>query len=211
MAVVSIPVVKAKDIIEFDTKDLPDDVYTEAVILGLKTLVNRGMTKCTVKDLGDEATVKSEAMIIASKNKEKILAGDIKFSGKAKATKVSGVVNTEAMRIARERVKDAAKKAGYKISTIKASQITEAAKALIAQDDTIIEQAKANIEARTATPMPFDIKSLVKEDPELVAKANAAAAKKKADKPLSAKQAGMVKGRKAKATPSADASASVAQ
>jgi len=46
--------------------------------------------------------------------------------------------------------------------------------------------------------MPIDIKSLIKADPKLVAKAEARKAKEAEGKPLSAKQAGMVKGRKAK-------------
>ena len=107
MAVVQVPVTKGKGVVEVDTEKLPDDVYTEIVMQGLKTLVNRGMTKVTIKDLGSDDEVRKEAAIIAQKNVEKIYAGDIKFSGKATKTKVSGVVQTEAMRIAKERVKDA--------------------------------------------------------------------------------------------------------
>src|SRR5262249_4150783 len=148
----------------------------------------------------------------ADEQVKKILAGDIKFSGKAKATKLSGAVNTEAMRIARIRVKDAIKAAGMKISLVKASDITAAAKELVAQDATIVAEAEANGKAREtgtiAVPTGFDIKSLVHEDAGLKAKADAEKAEKDASKPLSAKQAGQVKGRKPKAKPAADAGAS---
>jgi hypothetical protein len=55
--------------------------------------------------------------------------------------------------------------------------------------------------------MTIDIKSLIHVDPELVAKAEAKAAKAKADKPLSAKQAGKVAPRAKGAKPSAQANA----
>lgn len=205
MAVLSIPVVKAKGAIEVDTEKLPDDVYTEVMIQGLKTLVNRGMTKCTVKDLGSDEAVKAEADILAKANVEKIYAGDIKFSGKATKTKVSGIVRTEALRIAKERVKDALRAAGYKMSNIKASDITNAAKSLLDEDPTIIAAAEQAIEARKAAPMPIDLKSLVHEDAGLAAKNAKAAADKKAERQLSAAQSGKVKGRKPKAKPTHEA------
>lgn len=198
MAIMQVPVVKGKGVVEIDTNALPEAVFAEAVLQGLKTLVNRGMTKVTIGNLGSEEEVKKEAMIAAAKNVEAILAGTIKFSGKANKTKVSGAVNTEAMRIARSRVKDAMKAAGIKISYVKASDITAAAKELIAQDATIIEQATANLEQRAATPIAIDITALVREDAELKAKGEAKKEAEKANKPISAKQAGLVKGRKGK-------------
>lgn len=205
MAVLSIPVVKAKGAIEVDTEKLPDDVYTEVMVQGLKTLVNRGMTKCTVKDLGTDEAVQAEANVLAQKNLDKIYAGDIKFSGKATAAKVTGIVRTEALRIAKERVKDALRAAGYKMSNIKASVITDAAKALLSEDPSIIQAAEQAIEARKAAPMPIDLKSLVHEDEALVAKNAKAAAEKKAERQLSAAQSGKVKGRKPNAKPTHEA------
>lgn len=203
MAIMKVPVTKGKDAVEIDTDKLPEAVFAEAVLQGLKTLINRGMSKVTVKDLGSEEEVRKEAMIIAQKNVEKVLEGDIKFSGKSGKSKVSGAVNTEAMRIARNRVKDAMKAQGIKISYVKASDITAAAKELVAADESIIAEAQANLDTRAKTPIAIDITSLVKEDPTLRAKGEA---KKAAEKGLSAKQAGLVKGRKApKARPQADA------
>lgn len=206
MAIMEVPVTKGKGVVQIDTDHLPEAVYAEALLQGLKTLVNRGMSKVTVKDLGSDDEVKKEAMVIAGKNVEAVLAGNIKFSGKAKASKVSGATNTEAMRIARGRVKDALKAAGMKISYVAAKDITAAAKELVSADPSIIEEAEANLAKRAETPMPIDIKSLVKEDPKLVQKGEAKKAAEAAGKPISAKQAGMVKGRKgAKAKPDAEA------
>ena len=210
MAVLTIPVVKSKGVIEIDTEKLPDDVYTEVMLQGLKTLVNRGMTKCTEKDLGSKEEVVKEAQILAQKNVDKIYAGDIKFSGKASKTKVTGAVRTEAMRIAKDRVKDALRANGYKLSNIKASVITEAAKALLDEDVSIIQAAEQAIAARSEAPkLPTNVLSLVKEDPELAAKNAKKLADDKAERQLSAKQAGKVKGRKPKAKPTAEQQVSV--
>lgn len=205
MAIISVPVVKGKGVVEIETDSLPEAVYAEALLQGLKTLVNRGMSKVTTALLGSDDAVKAEAMVIAGKNVEAILAGKIKFSGKAAKSKVSGATNTEAMRIARIRVKDALKAQGFKISYVKASDITAAAKELIAADDTIIAEAEANLKAREAAPIAIDLKSLVKEDADLRAKGEAKKEAAKKDKPLSAKQAGMVKGRKGAKTAQATA------
>lgn len=208
MAVMKIAVTKGKDVVEIDTDALPTDVYAEALYQGLKVLVNRGMSKITKAELGSEETVKAEAMIKARANVADILEGKIKFTGKsAGKAKVSGAIKTEAMRIARNRVKDAIKAAGMKISYVKASDITAAATQLLSDDPTIIEQAKAALEAREATPMPIDIKALVAEDAKLREKGEAKKAAEKAERGLSAKQAGKVAGRKPKAKPTAEATA----
>jgi hypothetical protein len=209
MAIMQVPVTKGKGFVELDTDSLPEGVYAEALLQGLKTLVNRGMSKVTEKDLGSKELVISEAMLVAAKNVEKIVAGDIKFSGKAKATagKVDKAVTTEAMRIARDRIRDAIKADGKKkLYAIKASEISAAAKELLAVDPSILEQAEANLRARAETPAAVDMSALIagmKEDHTKIAAKEAEKAAKKAEKsdkaPLSAKQAGMVKGRKPQA------------
>lgn len=207
MAIMSIPIVKGKGAVEIDTDTLPEAVYAEALLQGLKTLLNRGMSKVTVKDLGDEATVRKEAMIIAEQNVAKVMSGDIKFSGKASKSaeaKLDKAVSTEALRIARERVRDALKAAGKKLYAIKASEITTAAKELIGLDPSIVQMAEEAIKARSVVPVGIDLSALVssvKEDTAKIAKAEAKKAEEKASKPISAKQAGLVKGRKAKPVP----------
>lgn len=199
MAIMQIAVTKSKgSAVDIDTDKLPQEVYEEALRQGLKVLVNRGMSKITKAELGDEATVKAEALTKAQKNVDDIYAGKVKLSGSAKATKVSGAVNTEAMRLARNLVKDEMKKAGIKISHVEASEITKAAKEVLngEQGPRIIEMATANIAERTLVPVKFDVKSIPISDK----KVKAAEAKKAKDQ-LSAKQAGMT----AKAKPKAQA------
>jgi hypothetical protein len=209
MAIISVPVVKGKGVVEFDTDALPEAVFAEVVLQGLKTLVNRGMSKITVKDLGSTEEVMKEAMIVAEQNVAKINAGDIKYSGKSKAAtaKLDKAVATEALRIARERVRDALRAAGKKLYAVKASEITTAAKELIGIDPSIVTAAEAAIKARSEAPSEVDLSAIigaVKEDQAKIAKAEAKKAEERKSKPLSAKQAGQVKGRKPPTRPTVD-------
>lgn len=192
--------------VDVDTARLPDEVYREALMQGLKVIAERAMSKITKEAYPDEAERKGAIRAKAQANIEDMYAGRTKITGKASVKKASGAVMTEAMRLARNLVKDAMKGAKIKISTVKASEITKAAKALIESDASIIATAEKNLAARAETPIKIDIMSLVKADPALVAKAEAKAAEAKANKPLSAKQAGKVAPR-AKAKPQAGAHA----
>lgn len=185
MAMLQVPVVKGKASVEIDTDKIPQDVYEYALLLGLKTLVNRGMSKVTKSAHPDEAELKAKAMEIAEKQVQDILAGKVRMTGASKS-KVSGAVKTEAMRIARNLVKDELKRAKIKISHVDAKDITAAAKALVESDPDIIAKAEAAVKERESTPIKIDIKSIAKVNPAKKAKDDA----EKADKPLSAKQAG---------------------
>ncbi len=199
--VVSIPITKVKgEAVDIDFNALPDDVYKEMLYLGAKEYINSvkmskigaGLTKLEGAELS-----KAQAQVVAQAkaNAEAMATGkDFKFHGASKSdTKVSGAVNTEAMRLAKNLVKDAMKKAGLKISHTPASEITAAAKEVLRSMPELIKTAEANLAARAETPIKgIDITKLVKADPELVAKAEKAKAAKKKSAPLSAKQAGLV-------------------
>lgn len=190
MSIIKVPVTKAKgQFVEVETDELPTEVYAEALTQGLKTLVNRGTTKITKETYTVEAELHAAAMTKATEQVANLKAGKIKTTaGKEKAA--SGAEMTEARRLARNIIKDQMKAAGLKVSHYTASEITKAANELIASDPTLLETAKANIISRSNVKLAVDIKSLVSESPELVAKAEAKKAKDKANKPLSAKQAG---------------------
>ena len=190
-------------VVEVDTSKLPDDVYREALLQGLKVLAERAMSKLTKEAYPDEDERKAAVKAKAEANIQDMYEGKVKLTGANVVKKASGVVMTEAMRLARNLVKDRMKAEKIKISTVRASDITAAAKAFIEVDPSIIATAEANLKAREATPIKVDIKSLIKADPALVAKAKAKADAAKAEKTLSAKQAGMVAPR-AKAKPKAD-------
>lgn len=198
MALLRVPVTKSKGgYVEIDTDAIPEAVFAEVVLQGLKVLANRGASKITKETYPNEEELKTAAVAQAEKQKAAILDGSIKLTGtKASASKVKGVVMTEARRLAREVVKDLMKKNGIKISHVKASEITAVANELIAQDPSFFEKAEANIKAREDIQTTgINIRDLIKEDPKLVAADEAKKAKEKADKPLSAKQAGKVKAR----------------
>jgi hypothetical protein len=206
MAELRIPITKAgkgKYILFNTDTDIPvGDVGDNMIALiyteGLKVLLNAGNAKIKTKDLVDDelAKAQTDAMALAETKLAKIkdgsyvkrtTAGTVDANGK----KVSGVVMTEALRLAKAKVKDTIRNVlKMRVSMVEASQITAAAKELLAADASFIEQAKANIEARAAKPVAVDIASLISESPTLIAKAAKKKADEKANAPLSKTQAG---------------------
>lgn len=204
---VQVALKNAAGTIEVDTARLPDDVYREALMQGLKVIAERGMSKLTKEAYPDETERKAAIKAKALENVDDMYAGKTKITGAAKVKKASGAVMTEAMRLARNLVKDAMKANKIKISTVKASEITKAAKALLDADASILATAEQNLKQREQTPVKIDITKLIHADPELVAKDEAKKAAAKKDKPLSAKQAGKVAPRAKGAKPQPQASA----
>jgi hypothetical protein len=204
---VAIALKNAAGTIEVDTAKLPDDVYREALMQGLKVIAERGMSKITKANIPDEATRRAEIKAKAEANVQDMYDGKVKITGAKTVKKASGAVMTEAMRLARNLIKDAMKANKIKISTVKASEITKAAKAYIESNASIIATAEKNLQEREQTPMTIDITKLIHADPELVAKAEAKAAKAKAEKPLSKTQAGKVAPRAKGAKPAPQANA----
>lgn len=200
MAILQVPVTKGKATVDIDTDTLPEEVYKEALLQGLKVLVNRGASKITKAAYPNDDDMKAAAMKVAEEQVNLINTGKIKFTGKKAAGKASGAVMTEARRLAKNFVKDEMRRQDIKISHVAASEITKAANLLLEseQGKAIIAKAEANLKERETVKVGeggFDIKSLIKADPALVAKAEARKAKEKADKPLSATQAGKPKQR----------------
>ncbi len=140
----AVPITKAKKNISVNPAAFSDEVYEAIFAEGLKTILNKNMSKITVKDLdGDELeAAKSAALAKGEENLKNLIEGNIK---KRKATKESREVTTEARRLAREAVKAAFREAGKKISGIKASVITAAADELIAEDESYTAKAKENV------------------------------------------------------------------
>lgn len=194
--------------VSVDTSRLPDDVYREALMQGLKVLAERAMSKITKEAYPVEDERKAAIKAKAEANIQDMYDGKTKITGKAAVKKASGAVMTEAMRLARNLVKDAMKANKIKISHVKASEITAAAKALIESDPSIVTTAEANLKAREAQPIKLDIAKLIHTDPELVRKDEAKKAEKKAkDGTISAKQAGKVAPRAKGAKPQPQANA----
>lgn len=193
MAMLQIPITKAKgEFVTVDSDAIPQEVFTEAVLQGLKVLLNRGTSKITKAAYTTAEELKAAAVAKAQEQLDLVMTGKIKFTGQKKASGVSGAVRTEAMRLARNLVKDEMKRAGIKISHVDAKEITAAAKELIEAMPELIESAKASLEARSkvAVGEKINVKALIKESPSKVAKAEA---RKSKEGTLSAKQAGKVK------------------
>lgn len=185
-----------------ETDEIPEAMYALALSEGLKVLLNAGNAKIKTKDLVDVELDKAQtqAMALAETKLAKIkdgsyakrtTAGTVDADGK----KVSGVVMTEALRLAKAKVKDTIRNVlKLRVSMVEAKDITQAAKDLLAGEEgkQYIEQAKANIEARAAKPIGIDIASLISESPTLIAKAKKKKDDEKANAPLSKTQAGKV-------------------
>lgn len=198
----SIPITKAGGrVIEVNTDDLPNEIYQAALIEGLKTLANAGITstKYPTKGLEGEELAKTQDAIYAKavENIDALKRGELKKGRtKSASSKVPAAVMVEARRLAKEVVKNEIRAAGMKISHVPASDITKAANALIEADPSFVKQAEANIAERSQVKSLINIKELVHESPALVKAAENR-------KTLSATQAGKVAKRKPAAQPDA--------
>lgn len=219
-----IPITKGKGYIEIDTDsveeggDLTPEVYREAMVQGLKVILNRGMTKVTkesftnAQGVVDEEGMKAEAMKIAEKTFKSMRDNSIRFTGGGKVKKeISGEVMVEAMRVARGFVKQFLKDEGKKISHVDPKEITKAAKVLVGENPEIVEQAKATVEARKAAAAeglsgkPIDAKKFAAMVPiNETKKAKADAEKAERAAASSAKKAGRVAKRKPPTKPKAE-------
>lgn len=180
-----IPIVKAKDTVTIETSALPDDVYNEALYLGLKVLANRGQSTITGTTYPDEQERAEAATEVAKKTIGDMYLGKIRRSSGAKSASAGkGELMVEARRLAKIYVKAELKEAGLRVSLIKPAEITKLANEMIANDPTIMEEARENIAKRNAKGKGRKIdvaalKAKVKEDPELVAKQKAKAKARK--------------------------------
>lgn len=197
MPVIKVMITKAKEAIEVNTDDpeqggdLPANVYEEALALGLKALLNRGMTTgYATTGLKGEALEKVQAAALAKakENLEKLRAGVLKRTSRS-ADKVPGVVMTEAMRLARAMVKDVLKAKGVKVSHVEASEITRLAKDVLAARPEIIERAKAAIAERETAQAGITLGEVQISAKKVAAAEAAKAAKKAPGEPISVKQA----------------------
>ncbi len=188
MPVVNIQVTKGKGTVELNTEAIPDAVYQAALLIGLKDLANKGMSKITKETYPNEEERQAAAMAKAAENVIAINDGTVKLPGvKAASGKVPGEVMTEARRLAKAIIKEQMKAAGLKVSHYPAKEITAAANELLNSDASIIATATDNIAARKAAPkVDTGILATLKADPKLVAAAEA----KKKDGTLSKTQAG---------------------
>jgi hypothetical protein len=204
---VNVPIVKAGDkaFIAVDTSTIPPDMWDIVVMKGLEAVLGARMskvgavTKLKGKELEDAQAL---ALKIANENFAKMMAGTLKAKAKGKSSDgTPREVTTEARRQARQVVMNEIKRSGGKPSQYAAKDITGAADQLIASDPSYIEKARLALEERANITSAIDISTFIKADPKKVAKA----AEAKANKPLSATQAGRVAPRRKPAQSQASA------
>jgi len=181
---VSVHIAKGKGSLDVDISKLPDDVYNEVIQKGLQSVLGRGMTEIKTAGLEGTELVKAQesAMEIAQANLAKCYSGEIRLMA-TKRTKVKGKERTEALRIAKQIVKDQMKAEGLKVSHYSAKEITLAAEEVLADNPQILEEAKSAIakrEKEAKEVVKIDLKSKMKADPKKVKAAGEKAAKAKA-------------------------------
>lgn len=152
-----------------DSDALPIDMYRYIFQQGLETVVNSaggmaklttGITKLTETE---QTTARAKVRKQAQENVKALLDGSLKLKGSRGAVKVEGAVQTEALRIAKEMVKDHIRSNGQKIGAYKASEITAAAKEVIKDNPDIVKKAIANLDERAngaKTTKGLDLKAL---------------------------------------------------
>ena len=186
-----------------ETGSLSDEVMQAVFLAGLTHFFNsaNGATKAlagiTKLEGAELEARKAEVHKACQKTKEQLEAGQV--PGKAKVAKASGAVQTEAMRLAKNIIKDLIKSNGQKVGAYKPKEITEAAKIYLERNRaTIIKLAEKNLAERAEEAKGtkgLDLKGLfgAKADSEEVKAKPKVAPKRKAKgegEPLSAAQAG---------------------
>jgi hypothetical protein len=193
---VNVPITKGKSTLAVDVNSIPQDVWDEVVLQGLKVLLNRGTSKITTTTYDKAEELQAAAMSKAGEQLELVMTSKIKFTGGKKKSGVAGKVMTRARQMAKQLVKQELRNAGIKISHVEASEITKAANMYLesANGAALIEKAKLALEEEEATKLAgIDVTKIVTISPKLVAAAEAKRASKSGT--LSAKQAGKVKQR----------------
>lgn len=189
--------------IEVDPEDinsLDPAVFSMVIKEGLKALLNTRMGKqilAPTKLEGAEAEANTaRALEQASKNLADLKAGKLVKREAAKASTADRATMTEAVRLAKEVVRNRIRAANMRPSMVPAKTQTEAAKRLVEADPSYIAKAKENlakVAETAAADAPLDLSDILREDPKLVAKADAEKAERAKNKPLSKTQAGKTK------------------
>lgn len=169
--------------------DVPNDYFVYIIQMGLETIINSagGMPKLlkgiTKLDENEQSKQKAAVRKLAQENIKALLDGTLKQKGERGAVKVSGAVEKEALRLAKEMFKDILRENGIKISSLKASEHTAAAKEILKDNPDIYVKAEANLKEReegAKTTAPIDLKKIFGaklDDPSIKAKPKGAGLK----------------------------------
>src|SRR6266851_352406 len=152
-----------------DADAVPLEMYRYIFQQGLEAIVNsvgmsqllKGITKL---EGTDAEKAKDAVRKQARANVQDLLKGQIKRKGaRSEAVKVGDAVQTEALRMAKEMVKDLIRQSNQKIGAYKASEITSAAKDVLEANPDLIKKAEANLAERAGaakTTKALDLKAM---------------------------------------------------
>jgi hypothetical protein len=177
--VYTIPVVKGGGVVSINITDMPDQSYRGIVASGLKIAINSGATKIT-QDTDAEGKKyyteenKKAALELARKKVEQLMTGDFKFGRGSTADKgLPHKLVVLATQKARDAIRQLIKDSGGKVTHYKASDITAAAKALLADEEKgkyFYDEAQAELDKQSKVNLSgFTLG--IHEDPEKVKKA----------------------------------------
>ncbi len=183
--ILKIPVTKAGKgvVIEVNLDEIHADSYLEALQLGLKALMNRGMTDIHTTSLSGSELKKAQDLAFEQglKNFENIKSGKIRRSPGTTKGKVPAKVMQIAMQIAKGIVKDGLKRDNIRIADVPSSEITAAAKELIEENPSIVKEAEEELALREKRTSKITLKKgAVKVDTKRKAAREAKEAERKA-------------------------------
>ncbi len=197
-----------------DADAVPLEMYRYIFQQGLEAIVNSvGMSKLlpgiTKLEGTDAEKAKDAVRKQARANVQDLLKGQIKLKGARSAVKVDGAVQTEALRMAKEMVKDLIRANNQKIGAYKASEITASAKIVLEANPDLIKKAEANLAERAGaakTTKALDLKAMfgAKAESEEVKAKPKGANLKKAREAKASEAKGSAEGQ-TRAKPKADA------
>lgn len=140
--------------LDVDFTKLPDNVKEHVVYIGLRNILMDAHAGITADKSAD---VSADSLAVAEKKLAAMYAGEVRSTG----TRTGDPVKAEAIRIAADQIKTAARKAGKKLAEIDAKQLREAAVALVDRTPAIVELARKRVEeARAANVGDIDVDAL---------------------------------------------------
>lgn len=148
--VFNIMVTKAQQTLQVVWDDLPQPIKLRLIAEGIGKLLNAATAKVTKSSTPDAESLKAQALGLAQKKLDSLHRGELRAKAVKGQGKASGVVMTEARRLAKNIIKAQIKAAGKKISDYETKAITEAANGYVTKHPELIKQAEESIAAAKA-------------------------------------------------------------
>lgn len=136
-----------------DVAKLPTNVLDHVIYIGLRNILMDAHAGVTAEK---SANVEADSLAVAEKKLAAMYAGEVRSAG----TRTADPVKAEAVKIASGIIKTAWRKSGKKLADLDATDLRNAAVALIEKNAGIVEQARKNVEAAKALDVDVDLTGL---------------------------------------------------